>query len=997
MTDPAEEKFETDIVESLVRDQKYIQRANLDYDKELCLDADMLFDFIRSTQSEEWQKLKDRHGDDRVKDKFLNRLTRVLQKQGTLDVLRKGVKDTGCHFDLIYFKPETALNEAHQKKYRNNRFSVIRQLHYSRKNPNKSIDLCLFINGIPIITAELKNTLNGQDVDNAIKQYRTNRDPAEPLLQFGRCFGHFAVDPHLVYMTTKLQDESTVFLPFNRGYQYGAGNPPMYDDYDTSYLWQEIWSKDLLLDIIQNFLQIVDKRDEQGNVSRQLIFPRYHQLGAVNLLVENTRINGVGRKYLIQHSAGSGKSNSIAWLCNKLAGLHDENNENIFDSIIVITDRRVLDEQLRNTIMAHEQVRGTVEAIDRNKSKRLAEAIEAGKKIIIVTLQTFPFAIELFHKTPGKRFAVVIDEAHSSQTGNTARDVRKVLVTEDTVEYEDEQVRDVEDTINEKMDEITTDLKLQPKNISFYAFTATPKNKTMEMFGEEQADGTFEPFHLYSMKQAIEEGFIMDVLQNYTTYTTYFELMKSIEDDPRYQKMAAKSLLKNYVGSSEYAIRQKTELMLNHFATNTINRIGGKAKAMLVTGSRANAVRYELEFKKQIAEKGYPFDVLVAFSGVVQGEDVYKKYTGKEFTESGENGFPDSQTAEKFNEDEYRIMIVANKFQTGFDQPLLHTMYVDKKLGGVDAVQTLSRLNRIHPDKSDTMVLDFVNEAEKIKESFEKYHVKTTLTEATDPNKLYDYENQLRDFGVFDDTDINNFAAEYFSSKGKQANLYTALHQPIRRWGKLEEDERRDFKKKMTVFVRQYAFLSQIISFFDDELEKFYQFSRFLIKELHIEYDRLPKEVTDKVKMSSFRLQETSNGQIYLSDDEGNLEPVPEPGAIMNPEDEMTPLSEIVKEINEASGAEMLTDEDKVAQVLGNMQSNMIANQRMRQASSSEVNEKKDVKLIYNEIFGEELNKLIDVNFELFSKIKNEEEFAEIIKEKLFNNVYRAITEEDTA
>ena len=994
MTDPAEEKFENDVVESLVRDNNYIARWKTDYDPELCLDPDMLFDFIRTTQPGEWSKLKARHGDDRVKEKFLDRLTKVIKTQGTLEVLRKGIKDSGCSFDLIYFKPETYLNSEHQDKYKGNIFSVIRQIHFSKKNPKQSIDLCLFINGIPIVTSELKSPLNGQNVENAIDQYKKREYTTEPLLKFGKCFAHFAVDPRLVYMTTKLEGDRTFFLPFNKGYQYGAGNPPTEEDYDTSYLWHDIWSKDTLLDIIQNFLQIIDEKKEEGTISTQLIFPRYHQLEAVNLLVENTRINGIGQKYLIQHSAGSGKSHSIAWLCNKLAGLHDKYNKNIVDSIIVITDRKILDDQLKATIKDHEQVLGTVRTIDDDKSRKLVEALEEGSKIIIVTIQTFPFAINELHKTPGKKFAVIIDEAHSSQSGDAARDLRKVLVTEDSIVYEDEKFVDGEDIINDKLEEITTNLNLQPKNISFYAFTATPKNKTMEMFGVKKDDNTFEPFHLYSMKQAIEEKFIMDVLENYITYTTYFELVKKIDDDPQYKKFAATSLLKNYVGSSEYAIRKKTELMLNHFTTSIKDRIGGKAKAMVVTNSRVNAIRYEKEFKKQIDENEYPFKVLVAFSGIVKGEDVHAAYTGKEFTEPGENGFPEKQTATKFKENLFRIMIVANKFQTGFDQPLLHTMYVDKTLGGVEAVQTLSRLNRRHPEKSDTLVMDFVNEAEKIQKPFEAYHVKTVLTEPTDPNKLYDYESQLKSFGVFSDSDVNSFASEYFSVKGKQSALYTSLRQPIIRWNGLQDDEKRDFKKRMTIFVRQYAFLSQIIPFFDDDLEKLYQFSRFLVRELYVELERLPKEITEKVQLNSFRIQETSKGSIRLSDNNGHLVPVPDPGSTRYGDEELIPLSEIVKELNERCGAGKLTDEDKVTQVFENISANMVSNSRLRHISNPKTNKRQDVELVFREIFEEESNKLIDVNFELFSKIKNDDELANIVKEKLFNDVYRKLMQE---
>lgn len=664
------------------------------------------------------------------------------------------------------------MNEEHRRFYKANTLSVIRQLYYSEKNQNKSLDLVLFLNGFPIITAELKNPLKGQKVEDAVKQYQLDRDPSEPLFKFGRVFAHFAVDPDYIYMTPHLKGHDTKFLPFNKGCDDGAGNPENPHGYKTSYLWEDVWQKNSLMEIIGHFLHVVDELDDKGKKTgeQSLIFPRYHQLDAVRKLVKDAKINGIGQQYLIQHSAGSGKSNTIAWLCHQLSEIHDSGDNRIFYSIIVITDRRVLDKQLQRTIRQFEQVKGVVETITKAKSKNLARALEEGKDIIVTTLQTFPFAVDQIGKLQNRNFAVVIDEAHSSQSGESAKSVKEVLSSADleTAEQEDIPTEDAEDVINTK---IENEMKKRGRisNLSFFAFTATPKNKTLELFGTPNLyTGKPEPYHLYTMKQAIEEGFILDVLQNYTTFKVYFSLLKKIENDPQYDKKKATALLKSYVDLHEHAINKKTEIMLEHFWTQVRHRINNKAKAMVVTRSRLHAVRYKLAFDRYIKEQGYPLQTLVAFSGEVNDPD-----SGQKFTESGMNEFPESQTSDVFNQDKYRILIVANKFQTGFDQPFLHTMYVDKKLGGVNAVQTLSRLNRIHLDKDDTMVLDFANGAEEIQDSFQDYYQKTLLTETTDPNKLYDFQMMLEDYHIFGRSDVNTFASVYFSPKGSNTSKIT--------------------------------------------------------------------------------------------------------------------------------------------------------------------------------------------------------------------------------
>jgi type I restriction enzyme R subunit len=658
-----------------------------------------------------------------VKTKFLQRLASEISKRGTLDVLRKGVKDSGCKVQLAFFRPATGLNQATQKLYEANQFTVIRQLRYS-ENGHQSIDLVLFLNGLPIFTAELKNPLTGQNVQHAITQYRTDRDPKEPLFAFGRCLAHFAIDPDLVYLTTQLQGSKTRFLPFNQGRNGGAGNPPSWKGFATAYLWEQTWSRDSVLDLIQNFVHVVEEEDDSGKKTgkKSLLFPRYHQLDAVRRLVSDARARGTGQLYLIQHSAGNGKSNSIAWLAHLLSSLHDAQAKRIFD-IIIITDRRALDRQLQRTVLAFEQTLGLVENID-TTSHQLRQALEAGKTIIVTTLQKFPVIHDQIGELPGKRFAVIIDEAHSSQSGESTKSLKAILSVPNLEEAEQsegqEEAEDRDDKINDAMQK-----RGRLPNMSLFAFTATPKQKTLELFGVRKEDGSYEAFSLYSMRQAIEEGFILDVLENYTTYRAYWNLLKKVSDDPRYEQGKAFALLRAFVEQHQHTIEKKVAIMVEHFAAHVRPKIGDRAKAMIVTRSRPLAVRYKLAVDAYLKSHNHDFKALVAFSGTVTSE-------GIDYTEAGMNtatvgmSVSENQTAEVFKGDEYRLLIVANKFQTGFDQPLLHTMYVDKKLGGVNAVQTLSRLNRTCPGKSDTAVIDFANDADEIKKAFEPYYDRTS-------------------------------------------------------------------------------------------------------------------------------------------------------------------------------------------------------------------------------------------------------------------------------
>ena len=688
----------------------YHRRTSDDYDRARCLIPRDVIDFILATQPKEWTKLKQHHGE-QVKDKFLARLAKEVERRGTLDVLRNGIKDTGCKFALAYFRPASGLNEELERLHAANLFAVLRQLQYSEKN-EKSLDLGIFLNGLPIFTAELKNPFTGQNVQDAIAQYKRDRDPREPLLKYGRCLAHFAVDPDLVYVTTQLKFAQTRFLPFNKGWNRGAGNPPVpptQKGYATAYLWEEVWDRDSVLDLVRQFIHEVEEEDDKGRKrgKRFLIFPRYQQLDAVRKMVAHAREHGAGERYLIQHSAGSGKSNTIAWLAHRLSTLHDADDKRVFDSIVVITDRRILDRQLQQTVRQFQQTLGVVENID-TTSRQLKEALESGKTIIVSTLQKFSVIAQQIGDLPGKRFAVIVDEAHSSQTGESTKSLKTVLATGDLEAAESEESE--AETPEEALEGIILaemEKRGRLPNVSTFAFTATPKPKTLELFGTRRPDGSFEPFHLYSMRQAIEEGFILDVLANYTTYTAYWKLLKTIEEDPKYDKAKASHLLVSFVELHPHAVNEKIAIMVEHFAASVQDLIGSRAKAMIVTRSRLHAVRYKLALDEYLAQKGYGFKTLVAFSGTVEDG-------GKKYTEAGMNGVSETQTAATFGTGDYRFLVVANKFQTGFDQPLLHTMYVDKKIGGVNAVQTLSRLNRTCPGKSSTAVLDFATAADTI-------------------------------------------------------------------------------------------------------------------------------------------------------------------------------------------------------------------------------------------------------------------------------------------
>lgn len=923
MMDTSERRFEEEIEYSLThfgtsQFDLYESRDPSGYDRQLGLYPRDLLDFVRETQPQQWERLERIHGE-KAGEKFCKRVAKQLDDRGVVEVLRRGVEDLGARFKLVFFAPGSDLNEVLAEKYWANRMTVVRQLHYSTKNEN-SVDTVLFVNGIPVVTLELKNQLTGQTYRNAIDQYKRSRPAREVLFGLNRrAVVHFAVDTDEAWMTSKLAGMDTVFLPFNRGFDNGAGNPPVPGKYRTSYLWEEVLAKDSLLDILHRFVQFIPHESDRRK--DKLIFPRYHQLDAVRALVADAKDNGAGKNYLVQHSAGSGKSNTIAWLAHHLSNLHDEQQRAVFDSIIVITDRRVLDKQLQDTIYAMDHTAGVVVKVDKN-ARQLTEALADGVKIIISTLQKFPFVDVSQIATSGKRFAVVVDEAHSSQTGEASERLKQVLADTATAGKESEEdlldryaaaEAQVEAEQLEIDEQIAEELRAQGRqqNLSFFAFTATPKQKTLEIFGTPVPDATPVPFHVYSMRQAIEEGFILDVLKNYTTYQTFYRVGKTTADDPEYSTKQANKALGKYLSLHPYNLRQKAEIIIEHFRANVAHKIGGNAKAMLVTGSRLHAVRYYFAFRNYIKQMGYTdLGVLVAFSGTVEDK-------GAEYTEEQLNQIPEAELPEKFATGEYQLLLVAEKYQTGFNQPLLHTMYVDKKLHGVKAVQTLSRINRMHPGKTDTFVLDFVNTAEDIQKSFQDYYISTGITEETDPNVVYDLYHFLASYHLWTDKEIEGFTKVFFTESKKQTNLDFSrlnayLDPAVARFDELTEEDKLEVRARINKFNRNYDFLTHIIRYDDERLHRFAAYAKLLVRKLHIEGDPTP-HLEDEVSLQYYRLQQVYEGSIELEDEEGQLANNPDTGGAS--EDEKDNLSNIISKLNERWGTEF-THMDKVIEQL---------------------------------------------------------------------------------
>ena len=876
-----------------------------DYDREYCVDVVQLRAFLRATQPEAADTLAlDEDGPTRRR--FLARLQGEVSKHGTIDVLRNGVRHGPHHLDMFYGTPSPG-NEPARERFEHNRFTVSRQLRYSRDETQRALDIGLFINGLPVFTFELKNSLTKQTVDDAVQQYRKDRNWRERLFEFGRCVAHFAVDDSEVRFCTHLQGKASWFLPFNRGWNDGAGNPPNPSGIKTDYLWREVLSRGSLTDILENYAQVVASRDDKTGRSRKSqIWPRYHQLDVVRRLLADAEAYGAGRRCLIQHSAGSGKSNSIAWLARQLIDLRKDDAA-VFDSIIVVTDRRILDKQIHDTIRQFSQVSATVGHADR--SGDLRRFIESGKKIIVSTVQKFPFILdEIGNEQRGRRFAIIIDEAHSSQGGRTSGAMTQALA-------ETGQADEEEETFEDQINHLMESHKLLT-NASYFAFTATPKNKTLEIFGdpEPQPDGAVKhhPFHSYTMKQAIQEGFILDVLQHYTPLQSYYKLTKTVEDDPEFDTKRAQKKLRRFVEGHDHAIRLKAEIMVDHFHDQVLtqSKIGGQARAMVVTNGIERALQYFHAVRDYLRERKSRYQAIVAFSGEFE-------FGGAKVSETSLNGFPSNKIAEMIRQDPYRFLICADKFQTGYDEPLLHTMYVDKTLSGIKAVQTLSRLNRAHPQKHDAFVLDFLNDTDTIRYAFADFHRTTILADETDPNKLHDLQADLDGAQVYAPEQVDDLVERYMGGADRD-QLDPILDACVAVYlNDLEEDGQVAFKGNAKGFVRTYAFLSSILPYTNAAWEKRSIFLNFLIPKLPAPQEEdLSKGILDAIDMDSYRVEKQAMQKIMLPDEDAEVGPVPTSAGGHRPEPELDRLSNILRSFNEYFGDISWDDADRVHQLI---------------------------------------------------------------------------------
>ena len=875
-----------------------------DYNREYCVDLVQLSAFLRDTQPEAAEALT-LSEEGPVRRAFLTRLQGEISKRGTIDVLRNGIKHQSFHLDLFYGTP-SAGNPQAQERFEQNRFTVTRQLRYSRDEAQRALDIGLFINGLPVFTFELKNSLTKQTVDDAVWQYRKDRNPREKLFEFGRCIVHFALDEREVRFCTHVKGKASWFLPFNRGWNDGAGNPPNPHGLAVSYLWREVLTRESLTNILENYAQVVASKDEKSGRKRSTqIWPRFHQLDVVRRLLADAGARGAGQRYLIHHSAGSGKSNSIAWLAHQLIRL-EKDDAPVFDSIIVVTDRLILDRQIRDTIKQYAQVAATVGHAD--GSGDLRRFIESGKKIIISTVQKFPFILdEIGNEQRGRRFAIIIDEAHSSQGGRTSAAMAQAL---SEAGEEDDQ-----DTFEDRINRLMESRKLLP-NASYFAFTATPKNKTLEIFGaaDPQPDGSVRhrAFHSYTMKQAIQEGFILDVLARYTPVASYYKLAKTVEEDPEFDARRAQKKLRRFVEGSDHAIHLKAEIMVDHFHDQVLKqgKIGGAARAMVVTNGIERAIQYFHAIRDYLRERKSSYEALVAFSGE-------HDYGGARVSEASLNGLPSTRIAKRFQEDPYRFLVCADKFQTGYDEPLLHTMYVDKTLSGIRAVQTLSRLNRAHPRKHDVFVLDFFNDTDTIREAFADFYRATILADETDPNKLHDLQTDLDGAQVYSEVQIDEFVRRYLAGEERDLldPILDACVAVYRR--ELDEDGQVAFKGKAKAFARTYAFLSSILPYNDPAWEKRSIFLNFLVPKLPApEEEDLSKGVLDAIDLDSYRVEKQAMQKIMLADEDAEIDPVPAAGGGHHPEPELDRLSSILRVFNEHYGDIQWEDEDRVQQLI---------------------------------------------------------------------------------
>ena len=995
-----------DIESYLLTKGGYVKGDMITYNRERAMDISKLVTFIKVTQPKQWERYERIYKDD-AENKLYKRFNEAIETHGLIYVLRNGINDRGVKINIAYFRPETSLNPEVVKLYEENILTCTRQFYYSTEN-NNSIDMVLSLNGIPLVAIELKNQITGQSVQNAKTQFMYDRNPKELCLQFNKRFlVYFATDLYEIAMTTQLNGKNTFFLPFNQGSNGagnvgGVGNPENPKGYATSYLWESVLTKDVFMDILQRYIhlsveetKIVKDGKEIKKVSKKIIFPRYHQLDVVTKLLADVKINGSGDNYLIQHSAGSGKSNSIAWLSYGLSSIHNKDNENIFTSVIVVTDRRVLDSQLQDTISGFDHTKGIVETIGEGKtSKDLKDAINDGKKIIITTLQKFPVIYQDIDDNKGRHFAIIVDEAHSSQTGNSARKLKSALsdTHEALIEYaviEGKAESEVIDDEDKLVNELLTHGK--HKNLSFFAFTATPKEKTLGMFGKQYSDGTFHPFHIYSMKQAIEEGFILDVLKNYMTYKTCYKIAKNTSDNPEVPTSKAIKTVRRYASLHPHNLQQKTAIIIEQFRDITRNKIGGRGKAMIVTSSRLHAVRYYHEFKRYIEKKSYTnLDILIAFSGVVKDDS-------NDFTEEAMNKRKDgskikeNQLKADFHTDDFSMLIVAEKYQTGFDEPLLHSMFIDKKLSGVKAVQTLSRLNRICEDKKDTFILDFVNTAEEIQEAFKPYYESTILEEEINVNLIYDTKILLRQFNLYNGDDIEKFIKIYYK-KGSQNNtdlgkMISLLKPVTNRYLELSEEKRFEFKKTVRNFNKWYSYIIQIARMFDKDLHKEYIFTAYLEKLLPRATER-DIDLEGKLKLEFYNLMETFKGDITLNPtiEDSILENPKKIDVGGKPEDTDELLEEIINKINDRfkgifnEGDRVIVETIYKKCVKGNKKLKQYAKK-----NDSEIFEQS----IFPEIFKKVAQDCYSESVSSFSKLFEDKAFYKSVMEEIAKEAYK--------
>lgn len=989
-----EKRFEQDIETYLLTEGGYAKGSQENYDKTRAIDMDQLLNFVQETQEKEWKRYVRNYGDDAPR-KLFKRLNDEIESNGLLYVLRNGISDRGAKIKIAAFRSESALNEKVIHDYQANRWTVTRQFAYSTQNHN-TLDMALSLNGVPIVALELKNQIKGQSVDNAKKQFMYDRNPRELCFQFNKRFlVYFAIDLYEAWMTTKLSGDETSFLSFNQGSNGagqvgGAGNPANPEGYATAYVWEKVLQKDTLMNILQRYMHL-----DINSSPAKLIFPRFHQLDVVEKLIHHARLSGSGHNYLVQHSAGSGKSNSIAWLAYRLASLHNEDDENVFTSTIIVTDRRVLDRQLQDTIASFDHTAGLVETIGKNKtSKDLRDAINDGKKIIITTLQKFPVIFEEIEDNKGKQFAVIVDEAHSSQTGNSAKKLKAALAdTEQALREYAELEGELEDNEEDGQDKIVKELITHGKqpNLSFFAFTATPKEKTLEMFGTKQPDGKFRPFHVYSMRQAIEEGFILDVLANYMTFKTSFKISKNIPDNPELPASKGVQAIKRYESLHSFNLQQKTAVMVEHFKEITQNKIKGKAKAMVVTASRLHAVRYLQEFRNYIEKMGYTdMDVLVAFSGSLNIDEEEVTETKLNKTKDGRH-ISEDQLPEEFHGDNFNVLIVAEKYQTGFDEPLLHTMFVDKKLKNVKAVQTLSRLNRTCSGKKDTFILDFVNTAEEIQAAFAPYYEETSLDREIDVNMIYDQKNKLRKYNVYNHQDVESIMKIYYKN-GEQdekalGQLTSALKPIIKRYSEMPEDQQYEFRVTLRNFNKWYSYIVQLTRMFDKELHSEYIFTTYLIR-------FIPKvtqesiDLTDKIKLEFYKLEKEFEGDISLNPDtvDGTLTNIIEVNTSPKPPEDDDLLENIIKKVNDRFEG-LFTDGDRV--IVEAIFKKTVRNNKKLQRYAKNNDVEVFEKSIYPEFFNKIAQELYAEQVSAFSKLFENKRFYDAVMEEVGREAYK--------